>query len=226
METREIINMLYVNMGNLAILCLSITILVFLKNYTTLKTPFKRLFYFLIWNLLIELLARIFTKAGMNNLPLLHIYTLGEFLLFSWFYKSLLIKPAFFRKKYTLIILIGSAFIILYSLFFRELGSYNPLSKTFVQIAIITYAILYFYNIIENHTHSPHIEKSLRLFNSAILIYYSGSLFIFMCSQAIDGFPEWIKIFWTFNAVLNLIFQLLIFLGIWRIVYKKAPSSS
>jgi hypothetical protein len=116
--------------------------------------------------------------------------------------------------------------MILNSLFFRIGGDYNSVSKTIVQIIIISYAVLYFYNLTEIRSNSNRVSKSLSLINSAILIYYSGSLFIFMCGQALRDYPEWIKTFWAFNAVLNLIFQLLIFFGIWKVVFRKTPSSS
>jgi hypothetical protein len=226
MELAEIIQSLYLIGGNLAVLCLTITTVIVLTKYKNLEIPFKRLLYFLLWNLFIEVLARVFTYAEINNLPLLHVYTIGEFILFSWFYKSLLIKPIVFQNKFWHFIISGAFLIALNSLLFHSIYEFNPLGKTFVQIIIISYAVLYFYNLTETQSNSNRVSKSLSLINSAVLIYYSGSLFIFMCSQALGDYPEWITTFWGFNAVLNLIFQLLIFFGIWKVVYRKTPSSS
>jgi len=226
MEIKEIINSIYLNASNLVLISLSISVLLCLFNFKKLVTPFKRLFYFLIWNLLIEVLARIFTEFNISNLPLLHVYTIGEFILFSWLYKSLIKKPKLFQQLFWPFVIIGSLLMGGYSLFFHGVEDYNPISKTVVQIIIITYAVLYFYNLTENQSHSSRFEKSLRLINSAILIYYSGSLFIFMCSQVLIDYPEWIKFFWGFNAVLNLIFQLMILWGIWKVVSKQTPLSS
>ena len=226
MDFFEIINSLYLNASNLVIICLGITVLLCLFHFKKLKTPFCRIAYFLMWNLFIEISARVFTHLGMNNLPLLHVYTLGEFILFSWFYKSLITKPILFQNRFWHFVISGSLLIILYSLLFYSIGDYNPVTKTIVQIIIIAYAVLYFYNLTENQSHSLRLEKSLRLINSAVLIYYSGSLFIFMCGQILRDYPEWIKTFWAFNAVLNLIFQLLILWGIWKVVFRKTPLSS
>lgn len=226
MDVFKVINTIYVNAGNLAVLVLCISILLCLFNTKKLSTPFRRLLYFLIWNLCIEISARVFTYSEVNNLPLLHLYTLGEFILFSWFFKSLLINPKFFQSNYRYFV-IGSAILIIFnSLFFQPIYGYNTLAKTSVQLIIICYAVLYFYNLTENQSLSLRQEKSLRLINSAVLIYYSGSLFIFMCSQILIGYSEWIKTFWAFNAILNLIFQLLVLLGIWKVIFKKAPLSS
>ena len=212
--------------GNVAVFVLGLSVLLCALHFNKLKIPFQRLFYFLIWNLVIELLARVFMYLGINNLPLLHLYTIGEFILFSWFYKSLITKPFSLSRKFGPFIVIGAILIAVNSILFQGIYDYNPITKTIVQIIIISYAVLYFYNLTENHSESKAIGKSLSLINSAILIYYSGSLFIFMTSQMLKIYPEWKAIFWAFNAVLNIIFQLIILWGIWIVIFKKTPSSS
>lgn len=207
-------------------LCLSVTVSLCLFNFKKISTPFRRLCYFLIWNLFIEIFARVFSYSGMNNLPLLHLYTLGEFVLFSWFYKSLLKTNELFQKRYWVFVFVFSVLIVLNSIFLQNIYGFNTFAKTVVQVIIISYAVLYFYNLTENQSISPSIEKVLRLINSAIIVYYSGSLFIFMCGQVSFGKSDLYQMFWAFNAVLNLIFQLLVLWGIWKIIYKKTPLSS
>lgn len=227
MEFPKVLDFIYYNSGHFAVLCLSISVSFCLFNFKKLNTPFRRLCYFLVWNLIIEISARFIAYSGIgNNLPLLHLYTLGEFILLSWFYKSLLTKPAFFQNKFWHLVIVGSILVILNSIFLQSIYEFNPLAKTFVQVIIISFAVLYFYNLTENPSIAPGIEKSLRLINSAILIYYSGSLFIFMCNQIFLENSELYEIIWAFNAVLNVIFQLLILFGIWKVVFKKTPLSS
>jgi len=226
MDSSKILDNIFFYSGDLAVLCLIITVSLSLFNFKTLNIPFQRLCYFLIWNLFIEIFARFFSYSGMNNLPLLHLYTIGEFILFSWFYKSLLQTNEFFQKKYWILIVGISVLIVLNSIFFQSVYEFNTLAKTLVQIIIISYAVLYFYNLTGNQSTSPVIEKSLRLINSAVIVYYSGSLFIFMCGQVSFGKSGMYEIFWAFNAVLNLIFQLLVLWGIWKVIYKKISLSS
>ncbi len=212
--------------GIAAVFVLSITVVLCALQFNKLEIPLRRLFYFLIWNLVIELLARVFMYSGINNIPLLHLYTVGEFILFSWFYKSLITKPSSLLRRFGAFMIIGVALLVINSLLFQGIYDYNPIAKTAVQIIIISYAVIYFYNLTENHSESSSIEKSLSLINSAILIYYSGSLFIFMTSQMLKTYPEWRAVFWAFNAVLNIIFQLLILWGVWIAVFRKTPSPS
>ena len=89
----DLLHKVYVNIGDLSVACLLLNVILCFIGYKGFSEPFRRLSYFLIWNLLIEISARVFSYSDHNNLPLLHLYTLGEFILLSWFYKSLLAKP-------------------------------------------------------------------------------------------------------------------------------------
>ena len=226
MNFAEIINSIYLNSGHLAVFFLSINVLLCLFNFKKLNLPFRRLCYFLVFNILTEIFARSFAYSGINNLPLLHLYTLGEFIFLVWFFKSIIKKTIFFQNNFNYLLIGGAILIILNSIFIQSIYAFNPLAKTFVQLVIISLAVLYFYHLSENQSFSPLVEKSLRLINSAILIYYSGSLFIFMCSQIFIDNSDLYKTFWAFNAVLNLVFQLLILWGIWKVIFRKAPLSS
>ena len=226
MDFTELLHKIYVNIGDLAVVCLFINVILCLSHFKKFGDPFRRFCYFLIWALLIEILARVCSYVWSNNLPLLHLYTLGEFILLSWFYKSLIEKPVVFQNKYQYFITAIVVLIILNSLFIQNINGFNSYAKTLVQIIIISYAILYFYNLTENRSLPFAVEKSLRLINSAIIVYYSGSLFIFMCGQiSFDNSTSYLP-FWAFNAGLYLIFQLLILWGIWKVIFKKTPLSS
>jgi len=226
METSTTIYSLFKYSGYAAVFVLSLSVILSTLNFNKLQKPYIRLLYFLVWNLFIEISARCFAIFEINNLPLLHLYTLGEFILFSWFYKSLISKPTFLLRKLDISILIGAILILVNSVFFQGIYGYNSIAKTIVQLIIICFAVLFFYNQTEIRTESNTISKSLSLINSAILIYYSGSLFIFMTSQMLKMYPDWKEVFWAFNAVLNIAFQILILCGIWMVVFKKTPSAS
>lgn len=216
---------LFYNTGHLAVIILGISVLLCSLKFIKLSTPYKRLFYFLILNFSAEVASRIivFQFPGVNNLPLLHLYTLGEFILLSWFFKSLIKKPKILQSRFWLFMVIGSILIVLNSLFYQNIYEFNSLAKACVQIIIITYSVLYFYNLTENTSLKNTNEKSLRLINSAILIYYSGSLFIFMFSQVFFENSELHLYFWTFNAILNVVFQLLVLVSLWKVIFKKPP---
>ncbi|MEM9920096.1 MAG: hypothetical protein AAF990_18515 [Bacteroidota bacterium] len=217
---------IYLRAGQLVVVCLSLNVLLCAIYFRKLEVPLQRLSIFLLFNWIIEVAARICAYSDINNLPLLHLYTLGEFILFLWFYKSLFVRLEIFQKAFRPFAVIGTVLIVLNSVFIQNIYAFNPLAKTLVQLTIIALAVLYFYNLNSLQSSASGIYKSLRLINSAVLIYYSGSLFIFMCNQLFIDASEVYEIIWAFNAVLNLIFQLLVLWGLWIVVFKKAPSSS
>jgi hypothetical protein len=134
---------------------------------------------------------------------------------------SLIRKPLLFKNVFWYFMIGGCILIVVNSLFFQSIYEFNSFAKTFVQIAIIGYAMIYFYNLVENPSFSTAMSKSLRLVNSAIMIYYSGSLFIFMYGKFSLVNIEGYVVFWAFNAILNFIFQLLILLGLWNAFSRK-----
>ncbi len=225
MEKSSIIDTLNLVAANIAVLVLSVNVLLFSLKFKQLNAPFRGLFYFLILNLLTEILAFTFTECEINNLPLLHVYTLGEFILFSFFYRSLSYKPTFFSRHFWLIIGIGSLLIIINSLFFQSIFGFNSTAKTGVQISLIVYAVIYFYNLVADEHFAQLKSKSMRLVNSAVIIYYSGSLFIFMFSQISFGNEDIYKLFWIFNSFLYITFHLIIITALWIAFYRNTPSS-
>lgn len=206
---------------NLVLVILCVNVLLFSLKFKQLNTPFKHLYYYLLLNLAIEISAIIFISCGLNNLPLLHIYTLGEFILFSHFFRSIIVKPSLFQKRYWYFVGIGTVLIIANSLFIQSIFEFNTFAKSFVQITIISYCVFYFYNLLEGTNYSQRSSRSLRLLISGIIIYYSGSLFIFMFSRTSFGNEEPYIFFWVFNSLLNVIFHVMIFTALWNEFYKK-----
>jgi hypothetical protein len=187
----------------------------------------KYLFNYIFLLALIEIGALIIgSYFRENNLPLLHILTLGEFILLSLFYRKIIAKPIFKSKGFLIFIAFISLLIIGNSIFLQEIYIYNSYAKSLVQAIVLIYAILYFYNLTTNiETLHNQDQKSLRLINSAILLYYSGSLFIFMFGNHYQQNEDIYLMFWVFNATIALIYYILLTIGIWKTVYQAQKYS-
>ena len=200
---------------NFAHVCLVISLSILLFNWKNLSRANRCLGYYLIWNFLIELGAWAFQAKGINNLPLLHLYTLGEFILFSLFYREILPKIYFVSKNQLAIGVFVCMLIIGNSLFVQSIFGFNSYAKTLIQVILIGYGLSYFFG---EPAMSIGKDTQLNWINSAVLIYYSGTLFIYLFSDFFlrfgDGIP---KEFWMFNAFLNLIFHIFILIAISKI---------
>ena len=119
--------------------------------------------------------------------------------------------------------------IILNSLFVQDIYTFNSYAKTLVNVIILIYSGILFFQLLRNMDKKGEYpnRRLLEIINTAVLLYYSGSLFVFMFSNYYlshgDGLP---LVFWIFNVVLNLIFQILILIAIWKASLQMNYSSS
>ncbi|GJM36380.1 MAG: hypothetical protein DHS20C18_53810 [Saprospiraceae bacterium] len=199
------------------------TIILFISRYESFSKSFYIFTGFLAFSFIITSVSLFLWHNGENNLPLLHLYTLGEFLLLSWFYKEIIGLRNFSHLRFYIFIGLITVLLILNSIFVQPISQFNTYAKTLVQIVLIAYSIFYFYYLTNREDTESSEQKSLRLINSAMIVYYSGSLFIFMFSNYFIERTDNL-IFWVFNSLLNLIFNLLVLVAIWRAAPKRMKS--
>ena len=211
---------------NLAIAAIVISIFLIWRRYSRLPLPFKWLAVFQIINLITLVVSGILFDRAINNLPLLHLYTILEFLALSLFFRSLIKNPTWLPRHFWIFVLSVISLMLLNSAFLQSIYEFNSYAKTLVQVIIITYCVLYFYNLSNEVDHTDSFQRSLRLINSALIVYYSGSLFIFMFSNLfLSNAVRMPSGLWLFNALLYLVFQLLILISVWG-TFRRTNSFS
>lgn len=214
--------------ADLVVACLVVSVFLVLLYGSRWPRAFRLLGVYVIWNLLIEVGARILAADRLNNLPLLHLYTLGEFVLFSLFYRELFGPGHWFRRSVRLGRARLEAFapwlggisllVIMNSLYLQSIWEFNSFAKTLVQLILIGYAIAFMFRDGEEGGGPAGRRSATRWVNAAVLIYYSGSLFIFMFSNYfLSRGMRLHQGFWAFNAILNLVFQVIIMLMLWSV---------
>lgn len=207
---------------------LLLNVVFWVQSWFRLPVLFKYFASLLSFSFLIQLLAHIIwfqheTNKQANNLYLLHFYTLIEFILISMIYREVFKQNQFLSKYFVLFIGLISGFIIANSIFLQPITVFNSNAKTLTQSIFIAYAVTLFIQDMYNtgNSYSP----ILKTINSAILLYYAGSLFIFMFGNVFFQLDEFHRIFWVANAILYLIFQLLVFTAIWQFRQTKSTYS-
>jgi len=201
--------------------------LIFLSRWSGLGKLERRLGHIVLWNLLIEIGARLLSYSGHSNLLLLHLYTLGEFLLFTRFYRALLPKRILGTRSYRGILAVGSLLIVANTIFLEGPFGFNSNAKTLVHLVILVYTMLYFaYFNFESSDQYRRLQPLLAI-NSAVLIYYAASLFIWMfTAYALTQGTPLPREFWLFNVSLNLLYQLVIFFALWKLLVHPSTYSS
>lgn len=199
--------------------------------FSKLSQPLKILSYYLFGLLVIGYVATDLSKApAINNLHLLHLLVIVEFIFLSLFYKRIL---RFNHSRIDLIfkiylILIGG-FTLINSIWIEGLRVFNTNGKILVQFIIIILSVVFFYQRSMTIFKTNIYEKSLRLVNSALLIYYSGSFIYFLIykftsdNKKYDGIQVDLLIF---NASLYLLFTILILIAILMVItQRKKPET-
>jgi hypothetical protein len=216
----------FYDITTLPLACLVVTCFLCVQHWSRLTAAFRILAVFLFFNLFIEIAARFAGIVYGMNLPLLHLYTVGELLLFSLFYQKILDGSSVFRRYYNWIVWTILVLVVLNSIFIQHLFEFNSYAKTLVQILIILYALDYAFRFSEQAEMETQMNRSLRLINSAVLLYYCGSLFVFMSSQFELETGGALQILWDINTVLNLIFQMIVLFALWKVVFHPPNLSS
>ncbi len=216
-----------VSVSDFGFVFLCMNVVLFLFRYKRIPSPVKYFGFYLMLNLFTEVVSKWMFRLGIENLYLLHIYTLFEFITWSIFFRYVFIQHRSFQKMLPWLIGTISILIIGNTIFLEPLSGFNSNAKTLVQITLIAYVIFYFFNAFGKTDLTKPVERSLSLINFAVLLYYSGSLFIFMFSKLLTDMDVFVRqqhAFWAINALLNLIFQILIFFSLWTIAFRKTKS--
>lgn len=206
----------------LSLFFLSINVVLAIKAFRK-KADLKWFEILLAWSLFSQIVGRIMGISLGNNMPMLHLYTLFEFIFISLFYKKIIFDHLKIKKYFMPFLAFMVMIIICNSLFVESIMVHNVKAKGLTQVTIISYAIFYFFNRISNEIRKG--DFYLNRINAAILMYYSGSLFIFIFANFLLEDLLIRSYFWRFNALLYLIFQILILIATWRLVFSNSKDS-
>lgn len=161
----------------------------------------------------VELVSYILMQQKRNNLPLLHVYTLTEFILLYLFYEN------FIGNRYNTWWLrsIALCFVLLSlinSLFIQSVYTFNSYARGLEALLLLLLALLCFYKIsVWGRTgYNPVIW-----INTGILLYFSGAFTLFILSNYIlpMGYTLNVQI-WAVHSFLSILLYTFISIGLWK----------
>lgn len=189
-----------------------------IKNSNTLPKEFKCITLYLIVSVLTQLLSLILWTQKINNLPLLHIYTLVEFFLLLIFYYKILSAfiPKLFFYLLTILFITTASFD---SLVIEGFFAFNTYTRSFEAFVFILFALIWFLKILSEENESPQINlPSLKYINAGFFIYFSGSIVLFSFSNYINQLGHALSMnIWTLHTLLLFTLYILISIGLCRI---------
>lgn len=177
--------------------------------------PLEIIWYYLLLDCIVNVLAVVLANHKINNLPVLHVFTILEFVLMSYFYLSILKEEAAGRIiKYLLILF--PVFCIVNFLFFQSIYQFNTYARPVEALIIMGCSLAYFAQ--SNDAETRWSLNPINWINTGVLLYFSGALFIFSFSNlTVNELSEKYHainiLMWNIHATLLLIMYLLIAFG-------------
>ncbi len=192
---------------------LFINLLIYSKGYRYNKSvAFKVFIFYLIITLAIQLISTYLRSFKIPNLYLSHYYFIGQFILFSLFFKQLL-KKKLHKKGITLcLIIVLTVLGIYYFLYPSNYYKFNVFEIIITSIPLIIYSIFFFVQKIED------ADKKYIYIVSGFFLYILCSTLLFTTGNIT---AEIKKIIWEINSLLYVTFQVLIFVEWYKNFRKK-----
>ncbi len=133
---------------------------------------------------------------------------------------SLLYYKAFQSQVFQRIILAFNALftpLVLYRLY-TFTAPWDWLLMAFEHLLLILLALLFFYRLLHTLEASNLFRFPMFWFSTGILIYFSGTLFVYMFSSYIVTAENYLTLrdLWSLTTYLNIVFHLVLSVGVWH----------
>jgi hypothetical protein len=191
-----------------------ISVAIYRRKY--LKKELKPITYYLGLALLFQLIAIVSVKFIKNNVPFLHVYTVLEFGLISWFYKEYLGDFLNKRVFYGIFVLF-MVFAIVNAFFIQSIYEQNAYPRGLECLFVVFYAITAYYKTLKS-LEIISIEKSPMFWiNAGFLFYFAGSLFLFVLGNLILTQDIQLSMLsWAIHACVLGLMYIFIGIGLWH----------
>lgn len=190
-------------------------LLVGLLGWKRLHRLQRLILWLVIWSIIIEILA-FWTGRYLHlpNLFLVHIFTFGQFVLLWYIFKQRLLNPL--REIHFTVTLI--AFIIaalLSATYIDGLMNFNSHARSFEAILVIFFCLTYFYQRLQLLDMEDLESDPLFWLSTGSLVYFSGSLIMFIVSNYVATDQGMSLTMWAVHAILNTFNNVFLIIALW-----------
>lgn len=187
-------------------------------RYKRLSPPIRLIGLYVLLSAITNVVANYMAVHRMNNLNVINVYNILETLVFTEFYVRIFGKGSIIRYlRITQVAFLLLAFADM--LWLQKTGLYNTYTKSVEAIIIMAYAIYYFAQELEQVGTKQRSSKAVTYINGGLLLYFSGSLILFILTGLLRGTRAYHDLNWAVHATLLLALYLLIAVVIW--MYEK-----
>ncbi len=162
-----------------------------------------------------EIVSKVFWIYKLNNLSLLHLYTIWELEILSLFY--LVILRQYINKWFIVAIMISFAiFSFIDAYYLDSLQHFNVFARSVECLVILAYGICYMYTQLAEAKKISLRNDSVLLINTAFLFYFSISFFLFLFSNYIIKETTETHVVWNMHVIAAWILYTTIGIALWK----------
>lgn len=185
-------------------LSIFIPTLVGLFCYSQILTTTKILVLYALATALLEIGVASYYYLEWNNLWLFHIHTYLEFAVFSIIYTRLT-RFEWLKRIILALIPVFILFSFFNSLFWENVTGFNSIQRHVEGSLIILYALAFMLET-RKYFGNPWHESPYLIFSFGVLIYFSGSLFLFIFGRKMFSTGD--DAYWALHGYLNIFLNL------------------
>jgi len=196
--------------------------LVGLKKYKYFNTGLKLLFWFVAYGLVNEIVSDIFVHYKIyNTMPRRYLYIFTTLPLLGMFYHYSF--EGFFRRPWLLfIVILYEICFIINTIFFKGMQEYPATENAISVIIVVFFSILYFHKLMVEARISKLISDPMIWLNTAVLIYFSGSLFFHVMFNVLFEYSrEFGRLTYFYFGISNFVFYSLVTVGFIKVKGKR-----
>lgn len=187
--------------------------------YKRINKPLRVLLIFLSISFITNVAGSVMAEYRLNNLPLLHFYTIAEVVTIMLYYLYAFGKGDISKWiKATMIVF--PVICIINFCFFQSINEYNTYTRPLGALIVILFTGAYL--AVQGNLKNPElITRSGRLVASGFMIYFCSSLFQFIFSNIVSkNVSSNIKmLIWDIHGTFVLIMYLLF---LWAFIYERS----
>lgn len=173
---------------------------------------FKIITAYLLFTLIIQIIAYYLYTKATNNLFLFHIHTPIEFACVVTIIASQ-IKVNLMPVISKIIILAFLIFSVFSAFKLESIEIFNSIPRSVAGISIIVFCIIYFYYLFNDNTEVNLLKHPYFWLIGAWLIYFSGTLYLYIFANLSDTKYTFPIIHSVLNIFLNLVYTYVLWLG-------------
>lgn len=205
---------MYYLLVNIGYLILLINLVLLIKGFPDKGKAYTIFTWYLGVIFSIQIISNALMRLHTNNLFLSHFYFIGQFVLLSFFYLTILKKD--FQKKIVKVSLVlglsvlGIQFANDTSLFFK----FNLFEIVITSFLLIVFATFHFYNMLNE-------KKEFYYINIGIVMYLFGSTILFLVGNLTTTLSSKMSLItWILNSALYIVYQIFILIE-WKKSFSK-----